>query len=464
MTYTPIDSDMLLQIEQYVTAIHRQLRIPGLAIAIVQNQKIIYQRGLGDATPGRSVTPQTPFILGSLSKSFTALAIMQLIEADKLALDTPVQQYLPWFTLRDRVASAHITLLHLLTHTSGLPRAAGREHLLGTGFHTAQHAVYELQYIRLVHPVGSVFEYSNLNYLILGVIIEAVSQEPYERYIQRHIYQPLHMQHSYTSSVAAASDREMASGYQWWFGIPRVAPAPYVSTAIASAFLISCAEDMGRYLLAYLDAGASNGSLLSPQSFAQMFKQQVPIPGRDASYGLGWRIERIGEELLYRHGGEVSNFRADMVMLPAHKLGVVVLANCNNGMVAQLGLDQIALNVVRLLLGQPLPRKMLTFRGFYALVDILVVVISLLQVGSLVQLLRSLLLHRRPTRVSAGSLLALFGDVIGSVVLLWRLPKWADMSWRGLFRYVPDISQWLVGMSAVSLVKVGVRLYRWLRE
>ena len=459
-----INPDALKRVEQYIAATRYQLGIPGLVVAIVQGHKVVYQRGLGHTVPRRSVTPQTPFVLGSLSKSFTALAIMQLAESGKLDLDTPVQQYLPWFTLRDRVASAHITLRHLLTHTSGLPRAAGREHLLGTGFHTAQHAVYELQYIRLVHPVGSVFEYSNLNYLILGVIIETVSQEPYKRYIQHHIYQPLHMQHSYTSSVAAASDHEMASGYQWWFGIPRVAPAPYVSTAIASAFLISCAEDMGRYLLAYLDAGASNGSLLSPQSFAQMFKQQVPIPGRDASYGLGWRIERIGEELLYRHGGEVSNFRADMVMLPAHKLGVVVLANCNNGMVAQLGLDQIALNVVRLLLGQPLPRKMLTFCGFYALVDILVVVISLLQVGSLVQLLRSLLLHRRPTRVSAGSLLALFGDVIGSVVLLWRLPKWADMSWRGLFRYVPDISQWLVGMSAVSLVKVGVRLYRWLRE
>ena len=459
-----INPDALKRVEQYIAATRYQLGIPGLVVAIVQGHKVVYQRGLGHTVPRRSVTPQTPFVLGSLSKSFTALAIMQLAESGKLDLDTPVQQYLPWFTLRDRVASAHITLLHLLTHTSGLPRAAGREHLLGTGFHTAQHAVYELQYIRLVHPVGSVFEYSNLNYLILGVIIETVSQEPYKRYIQHHIYQPLHMQHSYTSSVAAASDHEMASGYQWWFGVPRVAPAPYVSTAIASAFLISCAEDMGRYLLAYLDAGASNGSLLSPQSFAQMFKQQVPIPGKDASYGLGWRIEHLGNEPILRHGGEVSNYRADMVLVPRHKLGVVVLANCNNGMVAQLGLDQIALPIVRLLLGQPLSRKMLTFRGFYALVDILVVVLSLLQVGSLVQLLRSLRHPRLSTRVEIGSLLALFGEMIGSVILLWRIPRWADMPWRGLRLYVPDVARWIVMMSAMSGVKSGIHLYRWLKR
>jgi len=136
-----------------------------------------------------------------------------------------------------------------------------------------------------------------------------------------------------------------------------------------------------------------------------------------------------------------------------------VLANCNNGMVAQLGLDQIALNVVRLLLGQPLPHKRLTFRGFYSIVNLLVAAISLLQLGSLVQLLRSP--SRRPTR---STLVAMLCEVIGSVVFLWRIPRWADMPWRGLLLYVPDVSRWIVGMSVIAGIKSGIHFYRWLKR
>ena len=105
MAVPSIDQNTLSHVEQYATAIHRQLHIPGLAIAIVQDQKIIYQRGLGEAAPGRPTTPATPFILGSLSKSFTALAIMQLAENGKLNLDERVQHYIPWFRLHDRAPS-----------------------------------------------------------------------------------------------------------------------------------------------------------------------------------------------------------------------------------------------------------------------------------------------------------------------------------------------------------------------
>lgn len=463
MTSNPIDHETISHIEHYITAIHRHLRIPGLAIAIVQDGAIIYQRGLGEAAPGRPTTPSTPFILGSLSKSFTSLAVMQLVEAGKLDLDAPVQHYIPWFCLRDRMASSHITLRHLLTHTSGISRFTGRVLLSDRGGKSIEQSVRALSKVQLSCPIGSRFEYSNTNYLIAGLLIEIASDMSYEKYIQEHIFRPLQMTRSFTSEQQARL-HGMAQGYRWWFGRAVPFHAPFLHDALPAAYLLSSAADMSHYLLACLDAGASSGSLLSPQDFAEMFRPQASIPDKDAYYGLGWRIDRIGNESIYRHGGEVSNFRADMVMLPERKLGVVVLVNCNNGIVAQLGLDQIALNVVRLLLDQPLPRKRLTFRGFYALVDLLVVAISLVQVGSLVQLLRSLLERPRPTRVGIGSLLAMLGDVIGPVVLLWRLPKWADMPWRGLVLYVPDMSRWSVGMAMISLVKIGVRLYRWLRE
>ena len=340
MVVPSIDQNTLSQIEHYLTTTHHQLCIPGLAIAIVQGYEIIYQCGLGEAAPDLPTTPATPFILGSLSKSFTALAIMQLVEAGKLELDAPVQHYIPWLCLHDNVASSSITIRHLLAHASGI----------------------------------------------------------------------------------------------------------------------------SRYLLMCLDAGVSGGSLLSPQGFAEMYTPQAAIPGKDASYALGWRIERLGDEPILRHGGEVTNFRADMVLVPGQHLGVIAMSNCNNGLVAQLGLDQIALNVVRLLLSQPLPHMKLTFRSFYALVDTLIVLLSLLQIGSLVQLLRSFFVHRPPARVGIGSLLTLLGDVIGPVVLLWRLPKWIDMTWNGLLLYVPDVPRWIVGMIVVSLAKSGIHMYKLLKS
>jgi len=472
MASNSIDSDALSYIEQYTTTVHRQLRIPGLAIAIVQDDAIIYQRGLGEATLGWPTTPSTPFILGSLSKSFTALAIMQLAEAGKLNLDEHVQHYIPWFHIEgDKssvggdLLSAQITIRHLLCHTSGIPRYEGRKLLSRSTSRTLEEAVRDLHNVTLfppigvTHLVGSTFQYSNSNYTILGYLIEVVSDQSYEKYLQQHIFEPLGMHQSFTNEHKAIQ-HGLTQGYRWWFGWPIPFTAPYVQEAVPAAFITSSVEDMAKYLIACLDAGTSEGALLSRKGFEEMYAPQGLMKRDDNfNYGFGWRVGMYSGEKMFRHGGEVSNFRADMVMLPGRKLGVVVLANCNNGLVAQLGLDQIAMNVIRLLLGQPLPRKRLTFRGFYTLVDVLIIALSLVQVSSLVQLLRSS--SRRP--VPIGSFLAMFGDVIGPVVLLWRLPKWADMPWRGLLLYVPDVSRWIMGMVLVSLVKSCVQVYGWLQ-
>jgi len=462
MTSNSIDSVVLSHVEQYIAATRRQLHIPGLAVAIVSNGEVVYQQGIGNAAIGRAVTPSTPFVLGSLSKSFTALAIMQLVEADKLDLDTPVQRYIPWFRVRNGAASPPITVRHLLNHTSGISRYAGRALLSDQSGKTLEQSVREVRYITLAHsPAAWQFEYSNTNYLVLALLVEMVSGESFPSYIQCHIFEPLHMKTSFVDEKRAHL-AGLAQGSRWWFGFPLAFDAPYLYDAQGAAFLISSAEDMAQWVLLHLGNGSLGGvRLLSPAGMKELHRPAVSTRKTGSQGAMGWRVEQIGGELILRHGGEVTNFRADMVMLPGHKLGVIVLANCNNGMVAQLGLDQIALNVVRLLLGQPLLRKGLTFRGFYSLANLLIAAISLLQLGSLVQLLRSLVLHRRPTRVGVGSLLALLGDVIGPLVLLWQLPRWTDMPWRGLLLYVPDVSRWIMGMSVISLMKIGVRLCKW---
>ena len=171
-------------------------RIPGLALGIVEDDRIVLMRGFGKAdASGRAVSPQTPFIIGSLSKSVTALAIMQLVEARKVELDAPVQRYIPWFRVADESASAQITVRHLLNQTSGLSTKTGRS-FQGSGDtsdRALERAVRKLSTVELTKPVGATHQYSTINYSVLGLIVATVSGQPYESYIQEHVFAPLKM-------------------------------------------------------------------------------------------------------------------------------------------------------------------------------------------------------------------------------------------------------------------------------
>jgi CubicO group peptidase (beta-lactamase class C family) len=160
--------------------------------------------GIADSD-GRLVTPQTPFFTGSTGKSFTALAIMQLVEADKIKLDAPVQTYLPWFRVADVKASEIITVRQLMNMASGLPTSIGQEQLANTNLSDSaiENNVRALANVELIAPPGERYEYSNSNYVVLGMIIQTITGQSYETYIQEHIFQPLDMQNSFTSKTEA---------------------------------------------------------------------------------------------------------------------------------------------------------------------------------------------------------------------------------------------------------------------
>jgi CubicO group peptidase (beta-lactamase class C family) len=165
-------------IERFVQDEMKVQRIPGLALGIVRDDRIAYVRGFGKADDsGRPVTPRTPFIIGSLSKSFTAMAIMQLVDAGKVELGAPVQRYLPWFRVADEDASRVITVRHLLNQTSGLSTKTGRS-FQGNGDTSdaaLERTVRKLRTVELTAPVGKKHQYSTINYSVLGLIVQAVS-------------------------------------------------------------------------------------------------------------------------------------------------------------------------------------------------------------------------------------------------------------------------------------------------
>jgi len=174
-------------IDAYVTEQMNDLGIPGMALGIVQDGQIVHLQGFGVAdSTGRAVTPQTPFYIGSLSKSFTALAVMQLVEAGKIDLDAPVQTYLPWFELADKDASARITVRNLLNHTSGISTKDGNRFLASQ--QGLEETVRGLNIIHLTQPVGTTYQYSGLNYTIAGLIVEQVSGQSYGDYVTQRIF------------------------------------------------------------------------------------------------------------------------------------------------------------------------------------------------------------------------------------------------------------------------------------
>lgn len=309
----------------------------------------------------------------------------------------------------------------------------------------------ELSAVSLIHTPGVQFEYSNSNYLVLAYLIETVSGLSYPTYIERFIFKPLSMGNS-----AAASAPGLAQGYRWWFGWPLPFDAPYLVDAQGAAFLVSSAADMARWLLLHLSDGSLDGvRVLSAAALEVLHAPFVSTKKRGSTAAMGWRVESLEGERVLRHGGEVSNFRSEMVLVPGRGLGVVVLTNCNNGLIAQLGLDQIAMHVVRLLLSLPPLRKRLTLRSFYLGLNAGIVTSTLLQLW----LWPFFALSGRPTWLSVGLLVL---DSFWPFLAYFWLPRAADMPWRGLKLYVPDLYSWLTGMAVITLVLNLLIVLRWL--
>jgi CubicO group peptidase (beta-lactamase class C family) len=423
-------------VDAYVEAQMKTLKIPGLALAIVQGDQVVYEKGYGQAHPdGSPVSSQTPFMIGSTTKSITALAVMQLVEAGKIQLDAPVQTYIPWFRVADESASAQITVKHLLTQTSGFSGAAGHVELAAsdTSEQAIENSVRALKNVTLVRAPGQAFEYSNVNYTVLGLVVQMVSGQSYESYVQEHVFNPLEMRHSFTS-LDEARRNGMSTGYVTLFGLPVARNVPFNRGNIAGGYLIGSAEDMAHYLIAQLNEGHyGNVSVISPQGLDAMHQPLVNTGTPGASYGMGWRVSPVNGVPAIWHDGDNANFAANLMMDPNAKLGIVVLNNANGTFVLQAP-NQIATGVQAILLGkQPKPYERPA--GFSVLISStgIPALLSLLWVGWMAIAFARRQKRPAPARGGFGWWLWVIGvpafvDVILLVTSLVFIPKQWGMS------------------------------------
>lgn len=330
-----VGSNDFAAIDRYVQKEMDAQRIPGLALGIVEGNRILHLRGFGKADEsGRKVTPQTLFFNGSTTKSFTALAIMQLHEAGKVDLDAPVQRYLPWWRVADAEASARITVRHLLYQVSGLSKATGNEHATSGDSRPSAVAledqVRELRSAKLTEPVGKTWQYSNANYNTLGMIVQTVSGQSYETYLRDHILVPLEMRNS-VMSVTAAKSHGLVTGYRYWFGFPFAADLPFNNGNLPAGGLISSVEDMAHYLSAQVNRGRyGTKSIVTPGGMAELQRAGVPTGHEETSYAMGWDVKKTNGIPTLSHDGSQFNAHANLVLIPGARRGIVLMENAEN--------------------------------------------------------------------------------------------------------------------------------------
>lgn len=337
----PVDAAVL---DAFVEDRMRRHALPGVAIAVTRGGEVVHARGFGDDGRGNPLTADTPMYVGSLSKSFTALALMQLVDDGLVDLDAPVRTYLPWFELADEAAAATITIRHLLGHASGL---SDRQYLeIGRVPDDAslEAGVRDLRRARPIDPVGSAFHYFNPGYATLGLVVQEVSGRPFGDVLRERILDPLAMTRTFTDPDAARA-AGLARGHGLVFGVPVPREQPFRGYALPAGFVTSTANDMARYLLAMGDGGRP---LLSPGA-AEALHTPVMDGG---SYAAGWFVDGYRGFRRVQHGGANEFFKAEAVLLPDLDLGLVVLVNQGYLPSAFLAYPDLTNGLVDLLIGE----------------------------------------------------------------------------------------------------------------
>jgi CubicO group peptidase (beta-lactamase class C family) len=435
--------------------------VPGGAVVVVSGGRI-EARGVGEAGDGRSVTGSTPFVLGSATKSFTALAVMQLVDSGRVSLDASVRRYLPELRLAAGEPVDGITVRDVLQQTSGLDDISGGALLASAADGTAEQAIAELEKAHLRSDPGETWLYANANYVLAGLIVERVSGLSYGDYVQRHIFQPLGMMHSYVSPAAA---RGLATGHRFWFGLP-VATGPTTRVAtLAAGYLISTAEDLGRYLAMYLSGGvtADGRRLLSAQALQTMIRAgpQADLgpwaDSRSSRYAMGWfRGGPWGAHVMF-HPGNTPDTSTMLTVFPDRQVAVATLVNAGNELPVPGNpfiADRVERNVIHAALGQPVV-DLPSLRRFYVLFDLAVVMLLVTTGWGVLRAARSLRNPRRPRHLTRRwSGIAVRALVVAGLVVLPML----SYGWRGLWTWAPDLTLVIGSVALLLSTTIALRL------
>ncbi len=331
-------------LDSYVARSMNTFDVPGIAVAIVKDGKVLVAKGygvrkLGDPTP---VDEHTMFAIGSNTKAFTTAALAGLVDAGKLAWDDPVYQRLPGFVMYDPYVSHEMTIRDLLTHRSGMGLGEGDLLFWPHTTYTRAEIIYKLRFMKPTSSFRSHYAYDNLLYMTAGQIIPAITGTSWDDYIPEHIFKPLGMNHSTVTNAAFKPGDDFAFPHERVDGKLKVIPLEVLDNAGPAGSINSCSEDMAKWMEVQLNRGKfvdHDGRLFSERQSEEMWSPQTILPigtppaplaslkANFADYALGWTLRDYHGRKLVGHTGGVAGFVSRVMLVPEESLGVVVLTN-----------------------------------------------------------------------------------------------------------------------------------------
>ena len=337
--------------DAYVRRGLQTLRVPGVAVAVVKDGKLVFAQGYGVRTLGDTgrVDAHTLFQIASNTKAFTTAALAMLVDEGKLAWDDPVTKYLPDFQLYDPYVTREFTLRDLVTHRSGLGLGAGD--LLW--FHSSYGRAEIIHRIRAAKPASSFrsrYAYDNVLYIAAGEIVPAVTGKSWDDFLKERILTPLGMTESGTSIAFLSSTSDVASPHGVERGQLQVVPRDSIDNTGPAGGIVSNVSDMAKWLLCRLDSGRyAGGRLFSERQARVMWAGQTILPIGDpppplaalrpgfSEYGLGWFLRDYRGRRLVAHTGGLAGMTSQVMLVPGERLGLVVLTNGESSLMTALG-------------------------------------------------------------------------------------------------------------------------------
>ncbi|MCC1488169.1 beta-lactamase family protein [Bacillus tropicus] len=420
-------------LDKYVEKFIKEQNIPGAAVAIVHNKDVFFTKTWGiTGESEKKITSKTPFAIGSISKSLTALAIVKLIEDKKIKLEDPVQRYLPWFKLKDSQISSTITIQHLLTHTSGISTYEGL--LLSDKQSKSSTALKEnvmkLSNVKVTAPPSEKYQYSNANYMVLGALIEEVTNDTYSSYMEKHVFRLLNMNGA-AASKETAYEKGYLTGYQSWFGIPRKSVVSYDNAGAPYGYITANLEDMIQFIM-FLNR-QENPQFLKQENMDLYLSPLYKI-NSEKSYGFGLKTTNINEsETMIWHSGSTPDARAEIFTLNKSGWSGVILTNKNH-VLEETALSELKKGIISILNGEEpvdIPKNIPLIQIVLLLVTLILFIISIM----LIKKYKHMKNVKKLIWLFIGSL-----SLLLSIIFIPLLTYSTSSPWRTIKIFAPDVA------------------------
>ena len=342
----------LEDLDTYIEKAYLDWEIPGLAIAIVKDNEVVFSKGYGVTSTenGNPVDENTIFGIASNTKAMTAAALAILVDDGKISWDDKVQKYIPWFQLYNHYVSGEMTIRDLLCHRSGLKTFSG-DLLWYASNYDRKEVIRRARYLEPTYGFRSGYGYSNIMFLVAGQVVEVVSGEKWDDFLAKKFFQPLNMNRTSTSIIALKSTDNYVMGHNKvenkqvpipWVNWDNIAPAGSVNSSVS---------DMSNWLNLQLNRGSlSESEYFTKNSSIEMWTVQNPTKVTESSmklfpskhfsgYGLGWSLYDYQGRKIVTHGGGLIGQISRVCLVPEEQLGIVILTNSMNSLPAYLAYE-----------------------------------------------------------------------------------------------------------------------------